>query len=97
MFTNTPTFLVAVSDHVQCLVMSLGGSKLIPPQRFSVVSSNAIAAVVHGTQSVLSRIKALRCSQPIQRKRLGVILRKPSFAEVMQLAERVLTVSAAPP
>ena len=85
------------SDPVQCLRMSLGGSKLVPPQRFSVVSSNAFATVVHEAQAALCLIKALRCSQPIKRNRLSVILRKSSSTVMMQLAERDLTVSAAPP
>ena len=95
--TNTLTFRVTGSDTVQCKRMSLGGSKLVPPQRFSVVFSNAIAMVVHVAQAVLCAIKALRCSQPMKRKRLGVILRKSSSAKMMQLAVRVLAVSAAPP
>ncbi len=77
--------------------MSLGGSKLVPPQRFSAVLNNASAIVVHVAQAALCAIKALRCSQPIKRNRLGVILRKSSSTKIMQLAERVLAVSAAPP
>ncbi len=76
----------------------MGGSKLEPPQRFNVVSSNALATVVQKAKFVLCVIKALRCSQLIQRKRLGVIHSKSSsFNPTMQLAERVLTVSATPP
>ena len=76
--------------------MSLGGSKVVPPQRFSVVMSNAVSTVVQGAQSVLCRIKALRCSKPIKRNRLGVILRKSAYTPTMQPAERELTVFAAP-
>ena len=83
--------------RAQCLRMSLGGSKVVPPQRFSVVVSNAVSTVVQDAQSVLCRIKALRCSQPIKRNRLGVIPRKSSCTVTMQLAERVLAVSAAHP
>ncbi len=77
--------------------MALGGSKLVQPQRFSVVLSNAMAYTVHEAQAVLCPIKVLRCSQPIQRKSLGVILRNASCTIVTQLAERVLPVSAALP
>ena len=91
------TVLVTVSDIVQCCGMSLGGSKLEPPQRFSVILSNAFTMVVHGAKNALCLIKALRCSQPIQRNRLGFILRKSSFTVIMQPAECELTVSAAPP
>jgi hypothetical protein len=86
--SNTCTALVTASDPVKCCRMSLGGSKLVPPQRFSVVLSNAPAKVVHGTQAALCRIKALRYSQPIQRDRFGVILRKVSSTVKMQHAER---------
>ncbi len=75
----------------------MGGSKLPQPQRFSVVLSNTIAIAVHAAQAALSSIEALRCSQPIKRNRLGVILRKSSFTAIMQQAECVLAVSAAPP
>ena len=75
----------------------MSGSKLAPPQRFSEVSSNAIATVVHAAQAILCLIKALRCSQPIKRNRMRVILRKSSFTVMMQHAERDLAVSAAPP
>ena len=95
--SNTLTFLVTFSDTAQCTRMSLGGSKLVPPQRFSVVLSNAFAIAVHAAQLVLCLIKALRCSQPIKRNRLRVILRKSSSTVTMQLAERELAVSAAPP
>ena len=75
--------------------MSLGGSKLVPPQCFSVV----ITAIIVGdaAQLTLCPIKALRCSQPIKRNRLGDIPRKSSSTTMMQLAERELAVSAAPP
>jgi hypothetical protein len=77
--------------------MSLGGSKLVQPQRFSEVYSNAMALVVHEAQSELRLIEVLRCSQPIQRNSLGVILRNASFTMLIKLAERVLPVSAALP
>ena len=76
--------------------MSLGGSKLVQPQRFSVVLSNAIAMAVHVAQAVLRRIKVLRCSEPIQRKSLGVILRN-ACTMIIQQTERELPVSAALP
>ena len=66
---------VKLSGHDQCLRMSLGGSKLVPPQRCSVVLSNAKANVVHVAQLVLCAIKTLRCSQPIKRNRFGEISR----------------------
>ena len=75
----------------------MGGSKMVPPQRFSVVLSNAITFVVHVAQAELCLIKALRCSQPIKRNRLGIIPRKASSAPMMQPAERDLAVSAALP
>ena len=77
--------------------MSLGGSKLEHPQRFSKVSrlSNAIPMVVHAAQAALRPIKVLRCSQPIQSSRLGVIERNASSTILIQLAERELPVSAA--
>ena len=102
-FTNAMTVLVIDSDIEQCCRKSLGGSKLEPPQRFSVVFSNATAFSiatafpVHDAQVVLRLIKVLRCSEPIQRNSLGVILRNASFTIQMQLAERVLPVSAALP
>ena len=96
-FTNALTVLVKDSDIEQCCRMSLGGSKLVPPQRFSVVFSNAKAMLVHVAQHVMRRIKVLRCSQPIQRKSLGVIPRNASFTTVIQHAERALPVSAALP
>ena len=96
-FTNASTVLVALSDIEQCPWMSLGGSKLVQPQRFSVVLSNATAFVEHEAQVELCAIKALRCSQPIKRSRLGVILRKSSCTQMMQPAERELAVSAALP
>ncbi len=77
--------------------MSLGGSKMVQPQRFSFVSSNAKAIVVHLAQAELRLIKVLRCSQPIQRNHLGVILRNASYTIQMQIAEHVLPVSAALP
>ncbi len=77
--------------------MSLGGSKLVQPQRYSVVLSNAKAFVVHGAQAVLRPIKVLRCSEPIQRKSFGVILRNTSLTKPIQHAESVLPVSAALP
>ena len=96
-YSNTATVLVTDSDIVQCCRISLGGSKLVPPQRFSLVLSNAIAIVVHVAQSELCAIKALRCSQPIKRNRLGVIPRKSSFTITMKIAECELPVSASPP
>ncbi len=78
--------------------MSLGGSELKKPQPFSVVlgySANAIG--VEAAELALCRIKALRCSQPIKRSRLGIILRKSSLTILMQQAERVLPVSATLP
>ena len=74
----------------------MGGSKVVQPQRFSAVLSNAVSTVVHDAQAVLCRIKAMRCSQPINRNRLGVILRKSPYTPTMQLAERDQTVFAAP-
>ena len=94
---NALTVLVTETDHVQCCMMSLGGSKLVPPQRFSVVLSNAMAIEVHVAQAPLRPIKVLRCSQPIQRNSLGVIPRNASFTILIQPAERVLPVSAALP
>ena len=64
------------SDVEQCCKISLGGSKLVPPQRFSIVSSNAI--VVHVTEQELCSVKTLCCSQPIKRNRSGVLFRKSS-------------------
>ena len=96
-YSNTFTVLVTITDPVQCIRISLGGSKLEQPQRFSEVFINALANVVPEAQSALCAIKALRCSQPIKRNRLGEILRKSSCTVIMKLAERVLTVSAAPP
>jgi hypothetical protein len=75
----------------------LGGSKLVQLQRFSGVFSNAMAMVVHAPQVALRPIKVLRCSQPIQRNRFGVIPRNASFTTLIKLAERVLPVSAALP
>ena len=96
-FSNTSTFLVTVSDMEQCIRMSLGGSKLVPPQRFSAVFSDAKAMVVDVAQAVLCAIKALRCSQPKKCNRLGVILRSSPSTHTMHRTERVLAVSAAPP
>ena len=96
-YRNASTVLVTFSDPVQCCRMSLGGSKLVPPQRFSVVSSNAKAHRVHVAQDVLRPIKVLRCSQPIQRNSLGVILRNASYTIPIKEAESVLPVSAALP
>ena len=78
-FTNASTDLVTETDIGQCRRMSLGGSKLVQPQRFSEVLSNANAIVVHEAQAALRPIKVLRCSQPIQRNSLGVILRNASY------------------
>ena len=75
----------------------MGGSKQVQPQRFSVVLSNAKAFVVHVAQAALRLIEVLRCSQPIQRKSLGVIPRNASSTNLIQQAERVLPVSAALP
>jgi hypothetical protein len=77
--------------------MSLGGSKLVQPQRFSVVLSNAKASVVHVALAALRLIKVLRCSEPIQRNRLGVIPRNASFTPPIKQAEHALPVSAALP
>ena len=96
-FTNAYTELVTASDIVQCCRMSLGGSKLEQPQRFSEVVSYAMACVVHVAQAPLRLIKVLRCSQPIQRNSLGVILRNASCTMMIQPAEHVLPVSAALP
>ena len=95
-FTNALTLLVTFSDPVHCIRMSLGGSKMVQPQRFSVVSSNAMAIVVHAAQVVLRQIKVLRCSQPIQRKNLGVI-HNASLTIPINHAEHELPVSAALP
>ena len=75
-FKNACTELVTGSDIEQCSRMSFGGSKPVQPQRFSVVFSNARANTVHPAQAELRPIKVLRCSQPIQRNSLGVILRQ---------------------
>ena len=75
----------------------LGGSKLVQLQRFSGVFSNAMAMVVHAPQVALRPIKVLRCSQPIQRNRLGEILRNASSTILIQRAEHVRPVSAAIP
>ena len=96
-FRNASTVLVTDSDIEQWVVMSLGGSKLVPPQRFSRVFSNATAFVVHEAQAALRVIKVLRCSQPIQRNRLCEILRKASFTIPIKEAEHALPVSAALP
>ena len=96
-FRNASTELVKASDIEQCYRMSLGGSKLVQPQRFSVVLSNALAYVVHLAQVPLRLIKVLRCSEPKQRKSLGSIPRNASYTILVQLAERVLPVSAALP
>jgi hypothetical protein len=58
----------------------LGGSKLEQPQRFSVILITAIAIEVHDAQAALCFIKALRCSQPINRNRLGAIMHKSARA-----------------
>ena len=96
-FTNASTVLVKDSDIEQCNRMSLGGSKLVQPQRFSEVLSNAMAIVVHAAQVPLRPIQVLHCSEPKQRKSLGVILRNASCTMPIQPAERVLPVSAALP
>ena len=75
----------------------MGSSKLVPPQRFSIVFINAKAFVVHVAQAALPPIKVLRCSEPIQRNRLGVILRNASCTKMMQHAEQLLPVAAALP
>ena len=90
-------FLVKDSDAEQRVRQSLGGSKLVQPQRFSEVYDNAKAFVVHVAQAEMRIVKVLRCSQPIQRKSLGVILRNASFTKLIQQAEHVLPVSAALP
>jgi hypothetical protein len=64
--------------------MSLGSSKPVPPQRF-------IPVFCKDAHAELRFIKALQCSQPIKRQRLGAILQN------MQYSKRVLAVSAAPP
>jgi hypothetical protein len=71
-FTNASTVLVTGSDIEQCCRMPLGGSKLVQPQRFSVVLSNAKAIVVHVAQAELRLIKVPRCSEPIKRNRVFV-------------------------
>ena len=98
-FTNAITALVNGSDMVQCPRISLDGSKLEQPQRFSEVLSNAKAMSVHAAQAVLRPIKVLRCSEPIKKKSklLGVILRNACSSILIQLAERALPVSAALP
>ena len=93
-FTNALTVLVTASDTVQCCRKSLGGSKLVQPQRFSEVLCNTTAFRVHAAQVALRRIQVLRCSEPIKRNRLGVILRNASSTILIQPAERVLPVSA---
>ena len=89
--------MVNFSDVGQCLTMALSGSKLVQPQRFSVVFGNAKAMVVHVAKMPLRPIKVLRSSEPIKRNRLGAIRRNASLTTVMQLAEYVLPVSAALP
>ena len=96
-FRNASTMLVTETDFEQCLKKSLGGSKLVPPQRFSIVFINAKAFVVHVAQAALPPLKVLRCSEPLQRNSLGVIPRNASFTKPIQPAERVLPVSAALP
>ncbi len=96
-FRNASTELVKASDIEQCYRMSLGGSKLIQPQRFSVVLSNAKAYVVHLAQVPLRLIKVLRCSEPKQRKSLGSILCNASYTILIEQAEHPLPVSAALP
>ncbi len=95
-FRNALTVLVKESDIVQCMRLSSGGSKLVQPQRFSVVFSNAPAIVVHVAQAALRIIKVLR-SQPIERNSLGVILRNASCTILIKQAEHELPVSAALP
>ncbi len=56
------------------LSMSLCGSKQVQPHRFIIVLSNAVAFVIHAAQTELCAIKALRCSQPIERNGLGDVL-----------------------
>ena len=75
----------------------MGGSKLLQPQRFSLVLSNAKAMDVHVAQIVLRLIEVLRCSQPIQRNRLDVIPHNASSTKPIQPAEHELPVSAALP
>ena len=96
-YRNASTALVIDSDIEQCCRISLGSSKLVQPQRFSVVLSNAKALVVHVAHAVLRPIKVLRCSEPIQLNSLGVILRNASCTMMIQPAEHVLPVSAALP
>jgi hypothetical protein len=60
--TSAFTIIVTGRDFVQCLRLSLGGSKLVQPQRFSEVLGDAEAIEVHVTQSELRLIKCLRCS-----------------------------------
>ena len=74
-FTNASTELVTGSDKLQCKRISLGGSKLVQSQRFIGVFSNAHAMVVHEAQISLRHVQVLRCSEPKQRNRLGLILR----------------------
>ena len=75
----------------------MGGSKLVQPQRFSVVLSNAIAIVVHEAQAVLRSVKVLCSSESIKHNRLDVIVRNESYTILIQSAEHELPVSAAQP
>ena len=97
-FRNTSTATVVQdTDIEQCCRMSLGGSKLVQPQRFMVVLMNAMAFVVHAAQVALRLIKVLCCSEPKQANRLGVILLNAYSTRTKQHAEHALPVSAALP
>jgi hypothetical protein len=82
-YFNTVTVRMKDSDMVQSIRTSLGCCKLVQPQRFSVVLINVSATAVNVTQANLCRIKALRSSQTIKRKRLGIIRHKSSFTPPM--------------
>jgi hypothetical protein len=98
--TNASTVLVTLSDTEQCCTVSLGGSKPVQLQRCNAVSSNAATATfVHDAKAPLRLIEVLRCSEAIQRNRLGAILLNRSHTIPptipVQPAERVLPVFAA--
>ncbi len=94
---NTPTALVTESDLEQCIRVSLGASKLVPPQRLSFVKSNTPAIAIHVAHHALCHIKALLSSLLIKRNRLCVIHRKSFCTAKMKPADRELAVSAAQP
>ena len=66
-------------------------------RRADWAACTAKAIVVHVAQAALRLIKVLRCSQPIQRKSLGVIQRNASWTIPIKQAEHVRPVSAALP